>query len=225
VRTHNSGDTVMKAVFPALEGFALPVPHTGERLCAKRAFDIAAAALLIFLFAPLLALVALAVTLDSRGPILFRQRRTGAHGRAFGIYKFRSMHVLEDGAEVIQAAQGDARITRVGRILRALSLDELPQLFNVLEGDMSLVGPRPHALAHDAYYGERIAHYAQRQHVRPGITGWAQINGARGATPALKDMEARLALDLWYVAHAGLWLDLLILARTPFAVLGGRNAV
>jgi lipopolysaccharide/colanic/teichoic acid biosynthesis glycosyltransferase len=135
------------------------------------------------------------------------------------------MHVLEDGADVKQAVRGDARITRIGRIIRKLSLDELPQLFNVLAGDMSLVGPRPHAIAHDEYYGAVIANYAVRQQVKPGITGWAQINGARGATPTLESMQARVDLDSWYVAHSSLALDLLILARTPFEVLRSRNAV
>jgi putative colanic acid biosynthesis UDP-glucose lipid carrier transferase len=221
----DTGEIAMKAVFPALDGFALAVPEAEDGLLAKRVFDLAAAGLLLVLLCPLLALIALAVTLDSRGPILFRQRRTGAHGEAFGIYKFRSMHVLEDGAAVVQARQGDARVTRVGRILRVLSLDELPQLFNVIEGDMSLVGPRPHAVAHDEYYGARIRHYTRRQEMKPGITGWAQVNGARGATPELSDMEARIALDLWYVENQSLWLDLLILARTPLAVAGARNAV
>ena len=119
----------------------------------------------------------------------------------------------------------DARITRVGRFIRKLSLDELPQLFNVLAGDMSLVGPRPHAVAHDDYYGAAISNYAVRQRVKPGITGWAQVNGARGATPTLDIMQRRVDLDAWYVAHASLALDLKILARTPLEVLRSRNAL
>jgi exopolysaccharide biosynthesis polyprenyl glycosylphosphotransferase len=214
----------MKAVFPAFDGFVLPIPGASEST-AKRVLDIAAAALLILLLSPLLALVSLAILLDSRGPLIFAQRRTGLNGKTFAILKFRSMHVLEDGADVKQAVRGDARITRIGRIIRKLSLDELPQLFNVLAGDMSLVGPRPHAIAHDEYYGAVIANYAVRQQVKPGITGWAQINGARGATPTLESMQARVDLDSWYVAHSSLALDLLILARTPFEVLRSRNAV
>ena len=217
----------MKAVFPAFDGFALSIAgaDTSESLDAKRVLDFAAAALLIVLFSPLLALVSLAVMLDSRGPLMFAQRRTGLNGKTFPILKFRSMHVMEDGAEVKQAAKGDARITRVGRIIRKLSLDELPQLFNVLAGDMSLVGPRPHAVAHDEYYGAALPGYAVRQQVKPGITGWAQINGARGETPTLAHMQARVDLDAWYVENTSLALDLLILARTPLEVLRTRNAV
>ena len=181
-------------------------------------------AALLFLL-PLLGLIVLAIKLDSRGPALFRQHRTGRHGKIFEIYKFRSMTVLEDGADVVQARVGDVRITRVGRVLRILSLDELPQLFNVLSGEMSLVGPRPHAVTHDEYYSERISHYRLRQQVKPGITGWAQINGARGATPRLSDMQARIDLDVAYVERKNFWLDLEILARTPLVVLSRRNAV
>jgi putative colanic acid biosynthesis UDP-glucose lipid carrier transferase len=181
-------------------------------------------AAILFLL-PLLGLIVLAIRLDSKGPALFRQHRTGRHGKIFEIYKFRSMTVLEDGAAVVQARVGDVRITRVGRILRILSLDELPQLFNVLSGEMSLVGPRPHAVAHDEYYSERIAHYRLRQKVKPGITGWAQINGARGATPRLCDMQKRIDLDVAYVARENFWFDLEILMRTPFVVLSRRNAV
>jgi putative colanic acid biosynthesis UDP-glucose lipid carrier transferase len=134
------------------------------------------------------------------------------------------MHVMEDGADVKQAARGDARITRVGRVIRKLSLDELPQLFNVLSGEMSLVGPRPHAIAHDEYYGAALPNYAVRQQVKPGITGWAQVNGARGETPTLDIMQTRIDLDAWYVENTSLALDLLILARTPMEVLRTRNA-
>jgi putative colanic acid biosynthesis UDP-glucose lipid carrier transferase len=229
-------EAAMKAVFPAFDGLSMaeaaadaPITRSGARLDihlgAKRALDILLAGLAAVLFSPILALTAIAVTLDSPGPILFCQRRTGLNGAPFGIYKFRSMTVLEDGAEVTQAIEGDARITRVGRFLRATSLDELPQLFNVLAGEMSLVGPRPHAIAHDTYYGAQIDGYHRRFAVKPGITGWAQVRGARGATPTLADMQARIDLDRWYVAHAGLALDLLILARTPLVVLRGRNAV
>lgn len=214
----------MKAIFPAFDGFVLPVPGTSQS-AVKRGLDVTVSALLILLLSPLLALVSLAILLDSRGPLVFAQRRTGLNGKTFAILKFRSMHVLEDGADVKQAVRGDARITRVGRVIRKLSLDELPQLFNVLAGDMSLVGPRPHAVAHDDYYGAAISNYAVRQQVKPGITGWAQIHGARGATPTLESMQARVDLDAWYVAHTSVPLDLMILARTPFEVLRSRNAV
>jgi lipopolysaccharide/colanic/teichoic acid biosynthesis glycosyltransferase len=125
----------------------------------------------------------------------------------------------------VQALKGDIRITRVGRFLRASSLDELPQLFNVLSGDMSLVGPRPHAIAHDEFYSARIANYRVRHQVKPGMTGWAQVHGARGATSELADMQRRIDLDAWYVAHESIWIDLLVLARTPLEVLRRRNAV
>jgi lipopolysaccharide/colanic/teichoic acid biosynthesis glycosyltransferase len=146
-------------------------------------------------------MVALAVRLDSRGPILFRQNRNGFNGRPFRIYKFRSMTVMEDGAVVTQAKRDDARVTRVGRFLRRSSLDELPQLLNVLKGDMSLVGPRPHALAHDDHYSGLLAEYAFRHHVKPGITGWAQVNGFRGETPTIDLMKRRIDLDLQYIAN------------------------
>ena len=226
--TQNSSQIVMKAVFPAFDGFCLTTPETVTEtaavLAAKRVLDLAAALALIVLLCPLLALVTLAIMAESRGPVIFCQRRTGLNGRTFGIFKFRSMRVLEDGAAVVQARKDDARITRVGRLIRKLSIDELPQLFNVLSGDMSLVGPRPHAVAHDEQYGAVIANYATRFQVKPGITGWAQVNGARGATPTLDIMQARIDLDAWYVAHHSLALDLKILARTPLAVLNMRNA-
>ena len=217
----------MKAVFPAFDGFGLTVAHAGQSddIDTKRLLDVALAGILVVLLTPLLALVSIAVALESSGPVLFCQKRTGLNGKTFPIFKFRSMHVMEDGADVRQAVQGDARITRVGRIIRKLSLDELPQLFNVLAGDMSLVGPRPHAVAHDIEYGAAISNYAVRFQVKPGITGWAQVNGARGVTPSIDIMQDRVNLDAWYVEHAGLALDLMILARTPLAVLRTRNAV
>jgi lipopolysaccharide/colanic/teichoic acid biosynthesis glycosyltransferase len=152
--------------------------------------------------------------------VLFRQTRKGLNGRTFRIYKFRTMRVLEDGAVVRQATRGDARVTRIGRILRSTSLDELPQLLNVLSGEMALVGPRPHALAHDEFYSREISGYDQRFRVKPGITGWAQVNGARGETPTLDHMRRRIELDLWYVQHKSIALDLTILARTVVAELG-----
>ena len=217
----------MKAVFPAFDGFGLTVAHAGQsdNIDTKRLLDVALAGILVVLLTPLLALLSIAVALESSGPVLFCQKRTGLNGKTFPIFKFRSMHVMEDGADVRQATRGDARITRVGRIIRKLSLDELPQLFNVLAGDMSLVGPRPHAVAHDIEYGAAISNYAVRFQVKPGITGWAQVNGARGVTPTTDIMQDRVNLDAWYVEHAGLALDLMILARTPLAVLRTRNAV
>jgi lipopolysaccharide/colanic/teichoic acid biosynthesis glycosyltransferase len=157
------------------------------------------AAGVIILFAPLLVLVALAIKLDSHGPILFRQTRIGFSGRPFRILKFRTMSSQDDSPVVRQATRDDQRITRVGRWLRRTSVDELPQLVNVLRGNMSLVGPRPHALAHDNQYTQMIANYSFRHHVKPGLTGWAQICGYRGETPTLDLMEKRVQHDLWYI--------------------------
>jgi exopolysaccharide biosynthesis polyprenyl glycosylphosphotransferase len=213
---------VSAAFAPASRPWVLAPAVRG--LDAKRLLDIAVSLTLIVLLLPLLAVLGLLVALESRGPVLFCQRRTGQDGRVFPMFKFRSMRVLEDGTEVAQATQNDPRVTRIGRILRATSLDELPQLFNVLLGEMSLVGPRPHAVAHDAYYGARIAGYTQRQKAKPGMTGWAQVNGARGETPELRHMQARVDLDIWYVEHRSFLLDLRILAKTPLEVLKGRNA-
>jgi exopolysaccharide biosynthesis polyprenyl glycosylphosphotransferase len=207
---------------PAFQGFGVPA-GTGGRT-TKRILDIAVAILLLLASLPVLGLIAVAIRLDSRGPVLFAQRRIGQGGKPFAIVKFRTMHVLEDGPDIQQATGNDPRITRIGRRLRLWSLDELPQLFNVLAGDMSLVGPRPHAAAHDEYYGAHIANYHLRRLVKPGITGWAQINGHRGATPELSDMQARIDCDQFYVEHETLALDIRILARTPVAVLSGRNA-
>ena len=213
----------MKAVFPAFDGFGLTTDSV-DAVAGKRLLDIAASLLALVVLTPLLALTSIAIMLDSPGPLLFAQRRTGLNGKTFAILKFRSMHVMEDGADVTQAVRGDARVTRIGRILRKLSIDELPQLFNVLAGDMSLVGPRPHAVAHDAYYGAALANYAVRFQAKPGITGWAQVNGARGATPTLDIMQERIDLDEWYVRNGDFALDLLILAKTPLEVLRTRNA-
>lgn len=199
-------------------------PLTAGDAAAKRALDLAVAIPLLVFLAPLLLLIAIAVRLDSRGTSLFRQTRLGAGGKPFTIYKFRTMNVAENGAQIEQARRRDPRVTRLGRFLRLTSLDELPQLLNVIEGDMSIVGPRPHARAHDEHYARLIPHYTLRQRVKPGITGWAQVNGFRGETPTLDAMRGRVDLDAWYVAHAGFALDLKILWRTAFALLRPRNA-
>jgi len=194
-------------------------------LSVRRALDVILSLAALFLLLPVFAAIALAVVWDSGEPVFFRQRRIGLQGKVFNIYKFRTMHVLEDGAEIVQAFRGDARITRIGHFLRVTSLDELPQLWNVLKGEMSLVGPRPHAIAHDEYYSALIQNYHRRYAVRPGITGWAQINGARGATPRLSDMQARIDFDIQYVERESLFLYLRILVRTPLVVLRRKNAV
>jgi exopolysaccharide biosynthesis polyprenyl glycosylphosphotransferase len=191
---------------------------------AKRLTDFALALLLLIVCAPLLALVATAVRLDSQGPAIFRQWRIGLHGQAFRIWKFRTLSVVEDGDDITQVTKPDPRVTRVGDFLRRTSIDELPQLINVLRGEMSLVGPRPHARAHDQYFGGRIENYTLRHRVKPGITGWAQVNGLRGETATLEEMRRRVGFDLWYVRRARFALDLRILLATPAVVLRGRNA-
>ncbi|WP_052341490.1 undecaprenyl-phosphate glucose phosphotransferase [Salinarimonas rosea] len=191
---------------------------------AKRTLDIAVSATMLLLLAPLLVAVAVVVKLDSPGPVFFRQTRRGYSGRPFEILKFRSMRCAENGAVVRQACRGDDRLTAVGSFLRASSIDELPQLINVLRGEMSLVGPRPHAIAHDEYYTGLIEAYADRHHVKPGLTGWAQVNGHRGATPEVGHMQARVTHDLWYIDNWSLWLDVRIIVRTALLVLHDRNA-
>lgn len=195
------------------------------RDCAlKRALDLATASCLLLTGAPLLLLIALAVKLDSPGPVLFRQRRCGFNRREFRVLKFRTMTVLDDGALIRQAEPGDERITRVGAFLRRTNFDELPQLLNVLAGQMSLVGPRPHALAHDTEYSERIRIYANRHKVKPGITGWAQVNGLRGGTELLDKMRKRVEHDLYYIEHWSIVFDLKILLMTLISPKSYRNA-
>jgi putative colanic acid biosynthesis UDP-glucose lipid carrier transferase len=191
---------------------------------AKMAIDYSGSLIALILFAPLMMAVALAIKLDSRGPVFFRQRRHGYNHRVIDVIKFRTMHVTEDGNHIEQARKGDPRVTRVGRLLRHSSLDELPQLFNVLKGEMSLVGPRPHALAHNRFYGEKLERYANRHCVKPGITGWAQINGCRGQTEDLEQMRRRIEMDLYYIENWSLLLDLRILALTSFLGFVNRNA-
>jgi Undecaprenyl-phosphate glucose phosphotransferase len=199
-------------------------PLTACERIAKRAFDLAAATVGLLVIAPFLLTISLAVWIESPGPILFRQTRGGFNGRTFEILKFRTMFVMENGPTIIQATSNDCRVTRLGRLLRRYSIDELPQLFNVLRGDMSLVGPRPHALAHDRQYGSLISTYPCRHHVKPGITGWAQVNGFRGETPRLHLMKQRVELDLWYVTNWSFLLDLRILCRTVLEIRRSRNA-
>jgi undecaprenyl-phosphate galactose phosphotransferase/putative colanic acid biosynthesis UDP-glucose lipid carrier transferase len=199
-------------------------PLSSGELALKRVLDMIVAGGLLVALAPLLAIVAILISLESPGPLIFRQRRKGFNGREFTIFKFRTMKVLEDGPVISQARRNDPRVTRVGRILRATSIDELPQLVNVLSGQMSIVGPRPHAVAHDDGYTKLIAKYAFRQHVKPGLTGWAQVNGLRGETAQLEQMQQRVDCDLWYVRNWSIWLDLRILILTGFELLRRRNA-
>ena len=169
-------------------------------------------------------MTAAAIKLDSPGPIIFQQRRRGFNGRIFKIFKFRTMYVQEDGATIVPAKPNDARVTRVGKWLRYTSIDELPQLFNVLRGCMSMVGPRPHAVAHDNEFDNLVGDYAYRQHVKPGITGWAQVNGYRGQMQTVADVEQRIKFDLWYIDNWNLALDLKIMLMTGIEVIRGENA-
>jgi putative colanic acid biosynthesis UDP-glucose lipid carrier transferase len=168
--------------------------------------------------------IALAIKLTSRGPVFFRQRRYGLNGEDLRVLKFRSMTVMEDGADVKQAVKDDARVTKVGAFLRRTSLDELPQFFLVLTGDMSIVGPRPHAVSHNEQYRSLIPGYMLRHKVKPGITGWAQVNGWRGETDTLEKMAKRVEYDLIYIRDWELWVDLKIIFMTVFFVLRGKNA-
>jgi Undecaprenyl-phosphate glucose phosphotransferase len=199
-------------------------PLSWMERATKRAFDLVGAFFLLMMLLPLLLAVVVAIKFDSAGPAIFKQRRKGFNGKPFVIYKFRTMTVLEDGPVVKQAQKGDLRVTRYGRVLRRTSIDELPQLINVLQGEMSLIGPRPHALAHDDKYGEAIAGYAFRHHMKPGITGWAQINGCRGETSSIESMEERIKYDLWYINNWSFWLDMRILFRSGVAVFGDPAA-
>jgi Undecaprenyl-phosphate glucose phosphotransferase len=199
-------------------------PLSGAQRFVKRVIDILVASLALIFFLPIMVLTVIAIKLDSPGPVIFRQTRKGFNGKKFLIFKFRTMTVQENGSLVAQATRDDPRVTSIGRLLRSASIDELPQLLNVLKGDMSLIGPRPHALAHDNYFQDIVSDYAYRHHVKPGITGWAQCNGARGATPSIEHISDRVKLDLWYINNWSLWLDFQILIKTFFEVLRKRNA-
>lgn len=190
----------------------------------KRAMDILVAGGALLFFAPLLALVAVLIKLESPGPVLFRQSRGGLNGQAFTIFKFRSMRCQENGSNVVQAKRDDDRITAIGRILRKTSIDELPQLLNVLKGDMSIVGPRPHALAHDEHYGALIPNYHLRFRTRPGLTGLAQIKGLRGGTSVVEAMAARVDADNEYIECWSNWTDVKILMMTLPHLLLAENA-
>jgi len=209
------------------DGLLLPVtiqaaPLTAFERAVKRTLDVVGSMTAILFLSPLFLIAAIAVKLDSGGPIIFQQRRTGFNAKEFVIFKFRTMTVLEDGPAITQACRGDLRATRVGKFLRRSSIDELPQLLNVLKGEMSLVGPRPHAVAHDREYQVHIADYGFRHHIKPGITGWAQVNGLRGETRSIEKMTERVKLDLWYINNWSLGFDISILMRTCFEVLRDR---
>ena len=199
-------------------------PFTGTNELVKRISDIVLASLILILISPILLAVAIGVKRSSPGPIIFKQRRNGLDGEEIIVYKFRSMRSQDNGSVVIQATKEDPRITKFGAFIRRTSLDELPQFINVLQGRMSIVGPRPHAVAHNEEYRKLIKAYMVRHKVKPGITGWAQVNGLRGETDTIDKMEARVEYDLEYLRNWSLALDLQIIARTARLVLFDRNA-
>jgi len=208
---------------PAINLAASPI--TDLRVLPKRVFDRLFALAALTALAPVMLAIAAAVKLSSPGPVFFRQRRKGIDGREFEIFKFRSMKVhSEEAGRITQATRRDPRITPVGAFLRRTSLDELPQFINVLRGEMSVVGPRPHALEHDDIYKDLVKGYMHRYRIKPGITGWAQINGYRGETDRIEKMMGRVKLDLYYMQHWSFWLDIKIVGLTFWKGFVGSNA-
>lgn len=207
---------------PAISIYDTPFTVTDNIL--KRGFDIFGSLMIVALVSPLLAAIAVAVRLTSSGPIIFRQIRYGLDGKAIDVFKFRTMTVTENGTSITQATRNDSRLTPIGGFLRRTSLDELPQFINVLQGTMSIVGPRPHAVAHNEQYRKVIKGYMLRHKVKPGITGWAQINGWRGETDTLEKMQRRVDFDLYYIRNWNLWLDIKIVFLTIFKGFISKNA-
>ncbi len=216
---------------PVTEIMGLPVitlnssPMHGLNRFIKGVEDRVLSLLILIAISPVMAAIAIAIKMDTKGPVFFRQMRHGSDGKPFSVIKFRTMggHDVVSG-ELMQATRKDPRITKVGRFLRKNSLDELPQFINVLQGKMSIVGPRPHAIEHNNYYKDRIRSYMQRHSVKPGITGWAQVNGYRGETNEIQKMQKRVSLDLYYVEHWSLWFDIRIIARTILHGFRHENA-
>ncbi|OFX01007.1 MAG: undecaprenyl-phosphate glucose phosphotransferase [Alphaproteobacteria bacterium RIFCSPHIGHO2_12_FULL_63_12] len=219
---HTGGDVVRIGGAPLLTLYRRPLEGWGGVLKTAEDYLVGVPAFLIL--SPLILLIALAIKLEGKGPVLFKQQRHGFNHKVFKIYKFRTMVVQEDGDMIAQARAKDPRVTRLGAILRRYSLDELPQIFNVLKGDMSLVGPRPHALAHNHQYALTIENYSGRHKVKPGMTGWAQVNGYRGETSEKELMAERVRFDLEYIDNWSLWFDIKIMALTFAAVLFPKNA-
>lgn len=219
---HTGGELARVGSAPLLNLYRRPLEGWGGFL--KTLEDKLLGSVFFLLASPLIVVIAIAIRLQGPGPVFFKQRRHGFNNEVFTIYKFRSMTVAEDGETVAQARPGDARVTPLGRFLRRSSLDELPQLFNVMRGEMSLVGPRPHALAHNHAYAKTIENYSGRHKMKPGITGWAQVNGYRGETSENELMAERVRYDLEYIDNWSLWFDLKILVFTVAAVLFPRNA-
>ena len=215
-RVEHVGDVDTLSVFES--------PFIGAREFIKRTEDIIVSSIILLLISPMLIAIAFAVKFTSKGPVIFKQDRYGLDGRKIKVWKFRSMSVTENSAVVTQATKNDARITKLGGFLRRTSLDELPQFINVLKGDMSIVGPRPHAVAHNEEYRKKVEFYMFRHKAKPGITGWAQINGWRGETDTLDKMEKRVEYDLHYIKHWSLWLDVKIIFMTIFKGFKNANA-
>lgn len=199
-------------------------PFSGASSWIKRLEDIIFSSIILLLIAPLLVVIAIGVKLTSEGPVIFKQYRYGLDGRKIEVWKFRSMTTMDQGSEIKQATKDDARVTPLGRFLRRTSLDELPQFFNVLQGTMSIVGPRPHAVAHNEEYRRIVDHYMLRHKVKPGITGWAQINGYRGETDTVDKMVKRVEFDLEYIHQWSVWMDIKIICLTIFKGFTGSNA-
>jgi Undecaprenyl-phosphate glucose phosphotransferase len=218
------GKVAIVQVGPMVSLHLLQAPHSMTAIVIKRALDIVASATALIMLSPLLLAVAAIIKLDSKGPVFFVQRRHGFNQKQFRIFKFRTMTTLDDGAVIQQAKKNDARFTRIGGFMRRTNIDELPQLINVLLGDMSLVGPRPHALAHDQAWGRTVSLYARRHNVKPGITGWAQVNGYRGIVDTDDRLRGRIACDLYYIDNWSVWLDIKILFATVFGREAYRNA-
>ena len=199
-------------------------PMDGGNKIIKAIEDQVLGLFIIILILPVAALIAIAIKLASPGPILFKQKRHGWDGRVINIYKFRTMEVQEEGGEVVQAMRSDPRITKIGSFLRRTSLDELPQFYNVLQGRMSIVGPRPHAIQHNEDYKNKVDKYMLRHMVKPGVTGWAQVNGLRGETDTLDKMKRRIEYDLYYIEHWSLWFDIKIIFLTIIKGFVNKNA-
>ena len=209
------------AGMPVVNLRASPIEGTASTI--KLIEDMVVASLAIVLAAPLMMVIAIGIKLESPGPVIFKQRRYGFQGKEFVVWKFRTMRVMEDGTEVTQAKKNDPRTTKLGAVLRKLSLDEIPQFFNVLQGRMSVVGPRPHAVAHNEEYRKIVDKYMWRFKVKPGITGWAQVNGWRGETDEIEKMEKRVEYDLEYLSNWDVWLDLKILVKTVTVVFSNND--
>ena len=207
---------------PAISIYDTPFSHADQLL--KRTLDIAVSLVGLLLLSPILISIAVAIKVTSPGPVFFKQTRYGLNGRPIKVWKFRSMKTMDDGAVVRQAQKNDSRLTSIGGFLRSSSLDELPQFLNVLGGSMSVVGPRPHAVAHNEMYRDLIPGYMLRHKVKPGITGWAQINGWRGETDTLDKMHKRIEFDIEYIRRWSIWLDIKIIWMTAFKGFFGSNA-